>query len=254
VSTESESSQEKRVSQNSANEPGAAKGGDSLEGRGIVAIWQDVRPEARTDWYEWHNRQHMPERVGVPGFRIGRRYIALDAKPEFFTLYETDTPSVTTGPDYAARLNDPTEWTLQIAPKLYNNARSLCRVAVSSASGRGGLVMTWRYDVSPGREDEQRALLVGIVPELAGRPGIAGVHVCVADTAASSMDSEEKKTRPEQPSVPGWVILVEGAAGRAPLAAACLELLPDAVLSAAGATRPITRGLYQLQYACSKNY
>lgn len=247
----SESSQDKRVSQDSANEAGSALSCASLEGRGAVAIWQDVRPEVRADWYEWHTREHMPERVGIPGFLRGRRYIALDARPEFFTLYETASPAVTTGADYAARLNNPTEWTQRIAPKLYNNVRSLCSVAVSSASGQGGLMMTWRYDVNQGREDEQRALLERILPELAGRPGIVGAHLCLADTAASRVETEEKKSRSEQASVPGWIILIEGASGRAPLAAACLELLPDAVLVAAGAITPITRGVYQLQHCCS---
>ncbi len=52
-----------------------------------------------------HNREHMPERAAIPGFLGGRRYIALDARPEFFTLYVTESPAVISGPAYAARLN-----------------------------------------------------------------------------------------------------------------------------------------------------
>src|SRR5215471_6580816 len=48
----------------------------SLAGRGIVTIWHDIVPEGQPDFYEWHNREHMPERMGIPGFRRGRRYIA----------------------------------------------------------------------------------------------------------------------------------------------------------------------------------
>ena len=35
----------------------------------------------------------MPERVGIPGFKRGRRYIAVDGgtRPEYFTLYETES-------------------------------------------------------------------------------------------------------------------------------------------------------------------
>ena len=49
----------------------------SLAGSGAVCIWHDIAPEATDEFYQWHNREHMPERVGIPGFRLGRRYIAL---------------------------------------------------------------------------------------------------------------------------------------------------------------------------------
>ncbi len=39
----------------------------SLAGMGVVAIWHDLLPEARAEFYEWHNREHMPERAGTPG-------------------------------------------------------------------------------------------------------------------------------------------------------------------------------------------
>jgi hypothetical protein len=48
----------------------------SILGQGFVAIWNGIAPEGREEFYEWHNREHMPERVGIPGFRRGRRYTA----------------------------------------------------------------------------------------------------------------------------------------------------------------------------------
>ena len=83
----------------------------SLAGLGVVAIWHDLLPEARDDFHEWHNREHMPERVGIPGFRRGRRYVAISGTPEFFNLYEADSPEILSGQDYLNRLNSPTAWT-----------------------------------------------------------------------------------------------------------------------------------------------
>jgi len=40
----------------------------ALIGQGVVAIWNDVAPEGLAEFYEWHHREHMPERVGIPGF------------------------------------------------------------------------------------------------------------------------------------------------------------------------------------------
>jgi hypothetical protein len=116
----------------------------SLAGQGVVAIWNDVLPEGRADFFEWHNREHMPERVGIPGFRRGRRYIALSGTPEFFTLYETDSPEVLAGADYLARLNNPTPWTRRATAPFRNVALSPCRVALSLGTGQGGLLATLR--------------------------------------------------------------------------------------------------------------
>ena len=82
-----------------------------LAGEGAVAIWNGIADAGRADFYAWHLHEHMPERVGIPGFVRGRRYRAADAQtqPEFFTLYETQTFQVIQGADYLARLNDPKE-------------------------------------------------------------------------------------------------------------------------------------------------
>src|SRR5208337_898489 len=114
-----------------------------------LPIWNGVTPDARDDIYEWHNREHMPERVGIAGFRRGRRYRAIEADVEFFTLYETDTPLVHTGSDYTARLNAPTPWTQRAISGFLDTSRSLCRVAASFGTGQGGLLVTYRYDVAP---------------------------------------------------------------------------------------------------------
>jgi hypothetical protein len=221
----------------------------SFAGQGVVAIWNDILPEGRADFYEWHNREHIPERVAIPGFRRGRRYIALDGRPEFFTLYETDTPQVLAGEAYLTRLNNPTPWTRRATQHFRNTARSLCEVALSLGTGEGGTIVTLRYDVAVGREEEHRQFLVQrVLPSLADRPAIAGVHLCIADRGASSIETEEKKGRVDKAVIPNWVILLEGGGEVALLQAAADEALPDEMLAGAGAKAPIERGLYQLQY------
>lgn len=219
----------------------------SLLGKAAVAIWQDPRPEARAEYFEWHNREHMPERAAIPGFLRGRRYAALAGAPEFFTLYEARSLDVLTGPDYLARLDNPTPWTRRVAPQLENNVRSLCEVALSLGPGAGGLAMTWRYDVAPGREAEHRAAVEAALRALAERPGIVGAHLCLGDVAASSVQTAEKRTRPKQALTPAWVVMVEGGGERRALEAACAELLPASLLEKTGALTP-AGGLYQLQY------
>lgn len=80
----------------------------SLLGKAVVAIWNDILPEGRENFIEWHNREHIPERVSIPGFLRGRRYIAQQGTPEYFTLYEAADAQVLVGQPYLDRLNNPT--------------------------------------------------------------------------------------------------------------------------------------------------
>ena len=208
----------------------------SLAGTGVVAIWHDLLPDAKDDFYEWHNREHMPERVGIPGFRRGRRYIAAKGVPEYFNLYEADSPEVLGGQDYLNRLNAPTEWTKRVVTSFKNVARSICRVAFTSGVGSGGTILTMRFDV-PGanRARAIEALVSHILPPLSLRNGISGVHLCLADEVVSKVETNEKKARADTTIVPTWIGLIEGN-GVTDVQAAERALVPE--VQQLGATVP----------------
>jgi hypothetical protein len=44
-------------------------------GKGFLAIWNDMAPPDDAAWVRRHIREHMAERVGVPVFLAGRRFI-----------------------------------------------------------------------------------------------------------------------------------------------------------------------------------
>lgn len=183
----------------------------SLAGMGVVAIWHDLLPEAKEDFQEWHNREHMPERVGIPGFRRGRRYVALTGAPEYFNLYEADSPEVLGGQDYLNRLNAPTPWTRRVVPSFRNVARSICRVAFTTGVGSGGVMLTSCFEIDPAdRARTLEALIQKILPPIASRRGITGVHLCLADEAISRIETAEKKARADATLVPATVVLIEG--------------------------------------------
>ena len=182
----------------------------SLSGRGAVAIWHDIAPEGRDAFYAWHGREHMPERAGIPGFLRGRRYVAIAGAPEFFNLYETATTSVLAGRDYLERLNHPTPWTVATVKHFRGVARSLCEVAHSRGDGEGGLVATFRYDVDGAKAASHRGRMRQAIDELVEATGIAGAHLLVADTAASAIETAEKKARASGTEIPPWIVLVEG--------------------------------------------
>jgi hypothetical protein len=224
----------------------------SLAGLGAVCIWHDLLPEARDDFHQWHNREHMPERVGIPGFRRGRRYVAVAGAPEYFNLYEADSAEVLGGQDYLNRLNAPTEWTRQVVPSFRNVSRSICRVVHTHGVGQGAFMLTQRFDVSQSdRSQVVKALRQRLLPPLSDNKGIAGVHLCLADESISKVETAEKKARADTTQVPTWIILIEGNSSadvQASGAALSQELQP--LLNATDA--PILTSVYQLEFSRCK--
>ena len=183
----------------------------SLTGTGVVAIWHDLMPAAKDDFYQWHNREHMPERLGIPGFNRGRRYVAVRGAPEYFNLYEADNPAVLRGADYLQRLNAPTPWTRQVVPSFRAVARGICRVLYSAGVGQGGTMLTLRFEVAPGALARvERLLCEELLPPLVEGRGVAGVHLCRADAEGSRIETAERKARADATAIPDWIVLIEG--------------------------------------------
>ena len=54
----------------------------ALLGGGVLLFWHDLALGTDIDDFNrWHNREHIPERVGVPGFLRGRRVLAAPETP-----------------------------------------------------------------------------------------------------------------------------------------------------------------------------
>ena len=216
-----------------------------LAGEAVVAIWNDIAPEGRDQFYDWHINEHIPERVGIPGFRRGRRYIAVDAdsQPEFFTLYETDTMQVLQGGDYTNRLNAPTQWTKATTAWFRDTARALSRVIVSHGPGAGGVLLTIRFDC----DDPPIAAVSALVCAAGQAARVTGAHLCQGDRAASAVRTAESRDRTDIHEPPNCFIMIE-----ATDAEALRHILPDDALSSAGARGPVVRGVYRLEYSRTK--
>jgi hypothetical protein len=218
----------------------------ALAGRGAVAIWHDIAPEGREAFYAWHGQEHMPERIGVPGFLRGRRFVAIDGAPEFFNLYETASPTVTTGADYLARLNAPTPWTTATLKHFRNVARSLCEVVASTGEGLGGLCATFRYDVDAAQRAAHQAAMTQALRDETRSPGVAGAHLLVADAAASAVETAEKHARGGPANlVPRWIVLIEGWGDEPAFLAACRAFARSAAFAGAIAAPEVA--VYRLQ-------
>lgn len=115
---------------------------------GILAIWNDCDRTREAEYESWYCTEHLPERVGVPGFRFGRRYEAIGGvSPRFFTYYELDSPGILVSVPYLERSNNPTPWTRKVmSEQIFRNInRTACRQAWRIGALRGGYALAVRW-------------------------------------------------------------------------------------------------------------
>jgi hypothetical protein len=224
----------------------------ALIGKGVLAIWNGIAPAAEDEFVAWHVREHIPERVGLPGFLRGRRYVAIDGHPKYFNFYETETVADLASPAYHARLNAPSDWTKAVVAHFTDTSRTICDVAWSSGVGEGGWIEANVLETAASAEAFDTALRARLGGAIAANPGIVGLHLLQGQAAAGQGDTAEKKLRGTPDKVAAWILLVEASRPEA-LAAFRSGAGAAAALVAAGATEKILRGIYQLQFALTKS-
>jgi hypothetical protein len=169
-------------------------------GKAAVAIWCDVAPEVREAFDDWHAHEHMPERLSIPGFLRGSRWVAADGEG-YFMLYETQSEATLTGTPYLERLNNPTPWSRKMMPHHRNMVRGLCRVEASFGTALGHALLTLRFSAQPERARE----LLATMP---ARKGLVAAHL-LRNIAHPSAQTTEQKLRGGD-AAPDWVALVTG--------------------------------------------
>ena len=196
----------------------AGERGSALLGQAAVIVWNDIAPEGRDRFYRWHDKEHMPERLALPGFRRGRRFSRPGHSPEWLTIYEAVDVSALVSPEYLARLNAPTPATTDTLKHFRNTSRAVCRVVHSVGSSLGGHVLALRMTVPHERQDAMcRYLRDDAFPRAIATTGIVSCHLYEADRSASYVDTAESSTR--RFDVPAWIILCEASSAEAASAA-----------------------------------
>jgi hypothetical protein len=217
-------------------------------GRAAVAMWWDIAPEMKSEWEDWHSHEHMPERLGIPGFLRGTRWIALSGEPSYFVLYEASRLATIMRGAYLERLNNPTPWSRKMMPHHRNMVRSLCRVRASFGGGLAHVLATIRCSPSPGSGKSLSSWLAAdVMPTLPERKGLTGAHLLESQPMGGTPQTAEQKIRGKD-ALADWVLLICGYDIDAVKAVVADPLAPDQ-LEAHGALHGAVEGLYRSAYS-----
>ena len=111
------------------------------QARGLLCIWTDVDPAHESDFNRWYDREHMQERVAIPGFQSARRFAATGACPRpYLALYYTDSLDVFRSQPYAQAFANQTPWSLENFKRMRGTQRRVGELSLEAgqAGGEGG--------------------------------------------------------------------------------------------------------------------
>jgi hypothetical protein len=212
-------------------------------GKAAVAMWWDIAPEMKSEFEHWHSHEHMPERLAIPGFLRGTRWVALSGEPSYFVIYEVTQLATITGGAYLERLNNPTAWSRKMMPHHRNMVRSLCRVRASFGGGLAHALATVRF--SPSAHSAKaltKWLTADAIPALPTREGLTAANLLESVPIARTQQTTEQQIRGHDTRA-DWVLLLGGYDAEA-VEAAAAELAPGA-LEAHGALPGSAVGRYR---------
>ena len=216
-----------------------------LAGKGMLLTSMDIDPSDDVDFNRWYDREHLEERVAIPGFLEARRYIAHQGSPKYLCLYSTETFDVLDSPAYRAKLASQTDWSRKTMARFKNMIRAVARISISRGQGRGAALGIVRLRPAAGGEDKLRtALQQKLDPEKSD--GIISMHLIENDPALSKPLTDE----PASPNLGSgdWFVLIDGTHVNA-ISAAIAALVGD---NSAFKSSVISTGVYNLMWDLSK--
>ncbi len=168
----------------------------------------EIVPDAVDEHDDWHTHEHLPERLSIPGFLRGTRWIALDGSPGYVVLYEVEALATLTSGGYLDRLNNPTPWTSEMMKHYRGMTRGFCAITGSFGVGLGRAAVLIRF--KPAEQQHQRLrdwLLAGVLPRLPSLPGLGSA--LLLEAAATPQSTNEQRLRGTDAPI-DWAVLVAG--------------------------------------------
>ncbi len=216
-----------------------------MAGKGMLLTSMNIGASDEAEFNRWYDREHLEERVAIPGFLEARRYVAHEGNPKYLSLYSTETFEVLDSPAYRTALANQTAWSKANIARFQNMIRAVARITISRGTGRGAVLGITRLRPSGGGEDKLRAALHEQL-DPANLDGIISMHLIESDPALSKPITDNAAAA--DPGAGDWFVLIDATdVGAVPAASARLTN------NAAFKPLLITSGVYRLMWDIAKS-
>ena len=144
-----------------------------LQGTGVLITSMQVLPEEDSDFNEWFDKEHLPERVAIPGFLDGRRYEATNSSGRYLQIYSAVDSAVLDSAAYHKVLANQTDWSKHHIPRFIQPTRVVGQLVESRGFARGAAVTLIR--LRPKNDARMMPELHQFL-SLLEKPGVTSIH------------------------------------------------------------------------------
>ena len=197
------------------------------------------------EFNRWYDREHLEERVAMPGFLEARRYVAHDGDPKYLSLYSTESIEVLDSPFYRTALANQTAWSKANIARFKNMIRGVSRITISRGTGRGAALGIIRLRPSSGGEDKLRAALRDQL-DPAKLDGIISMHLLENNPTLSKPITDDPAA--PNPGAGDWFVLID-ATDVSAVPAAAARFKDNAAIK----LLVVTSGIYRLMWDLAKS-
>jgi hypothetical protein len=177
--------------------------------QGQLCIWTDTDPDPaqEADFNAWYDREHMQERVAIPGFRYARRFRTNDGGPRrYLALYVTESLDVFRSDAYQRAFTQQTPWSLANFARMTNTQRRVGELTLETGDGEGAHLALF---VLPS-ERAEAALLKPRFEAGLRQPGIHAARLfCTAPALSVSLTASKELKEATLPAADA-LVLIEG--------------------------------------------
>lgn len=109
---------------------------------GMLFVASDIDPSDEDDFNAWYDREHIEERVRMDGVISAARYVAVEGRPKYLSLYWAESLSTFASKAYTYAFQNQTSWSTSVLKKMRSPTRRIGEVHASVGQGSGGWVAT----------------------------------------------------------------------------------------------------------------
>lgn len=152
---------------------------------GLLFVACDIEAADEADFNRWYDQEHVEERVRIPGFLSGARYVSLAGGRKYLGLYRTRSLDVFGSAGYRAAFERQTPWSVAQLDRMRQPIRRVCAVRAVTGFGSGSHLAVLPLAPNPAT-DALAARAAETGRRLAAQPGFVQSYLLVPDPALST--------------------------------------------------------------------
>lgn len=157
------------------------EGNQTVDSPGLLFVWTDVDEKFEEDFNRWYDREHIEERVRIPGVFSGTRYRNIDAGRRYLGLYCTESLAVFDSDGYRAAFTSQTPWSRTNLSRMREPMRRVCAVVSKTGFGTGAWLAVLPL---PSNFVPEAAKAAG--NKLQGLDGVISIRLLIPDVEKST--------------------------------------------------------------------